>query len=312
MILSILIPSYNYICTPLVRALHEQADKATFAVEIIVMDDASTDQQTKLTNREINKWENCRFIENSINLGRAGIRNQLASVARGELLLFMDCDAGVVAEDFLKNYVKTWKDNCVVCGGLAYKRPLLNSQYSLRYQYGIHIEERSAEKRSVAPYDSFTTFSFLIAKDLFLQIRFDESFKGYGHEDTVFGYELQKRHISVIHIDNPLYHLGLELNEVFLEKTENSVVNLFNSDKELTQNTRLIRAYQKICRYKLQTLVSISFVYLRTTLRKNLLGSTPNLRLFSFYKLGFLCSLSKKTISAKALQKKDAIDQEPL
>lgn len=289
--LSILIPSYNYICTPLVRALSRQADKASFDVEIIVMDDASTEEQTKQANREINQWNHCCFIENSINQGRAKIRNLLAEKASKPLLLFMDCDAGVVNSDFIETYVAAWKEESVVCGGLLYERPLRNPQNSLRYLYGIRIEERSAAKRSLSPYNGFTTFSFLVSRSLFLQIRFDESFKGYGHEDTVFGYELQKRFIPIVHIDNPLYHLGLESNEVFLAKTESSVANLLQANKEFTQDTRLLQAYRKVCRFKLQQVITLCFKGTRPFLRWNLLSSHPSLIFFSFYKLGFLCSL---------------------
>lgn len=296
-ILSVLIPSYNYVCTPLVRALSKQAEAAPFAVEILVMDDASTKQETIEANREINRLPHCHFIENSINRGRAGVRNQLADTAKGTLLLFMDCDAGMAADRFLETYVEAWQKENVVCGGLLYERPLRNPKCSLRYRYGIQIEERSAAKRSLSPYDGFTTFSFLISQHLFLQIRFDESFNGYGHEDTVFGYELQKRQIEVAHIDNPLFHLGLETNEVFLSKTESSVTNLINADKELTRNTRLLQAYRIVYRYGLRRPMAIGFACLRPLLVRQLLGSRPSLTLFAFYKLGFICSLAQKVHS---------------
>lgn len=292
--LSILIPSYNYICTQLVSALSRQAEKATFPVEIIVMDDASTEEHTAHINREINQYNHCCFIENDVNIGRSKIRNMLAEKAIYKLLLFIDCDAGVASDDFLEKYVAAYRDNCVVCGGLLYERPLQNSQNSLRYRYGTHVEERSAMKRSLSPYDGFTTFSFLIPRSLFLQIRFDDSFKGYGHEDTVFGFELQKRQVSVIHIDNSLYHLGLESNKVFIDKTESSVTNLFFANEELTKNTHLLKAYNKICKFKLLRLMSLCFMGIRPLIRWNLLSRYPSLTLFSFYKLGYLCSLNKK------------------
>lgn len=298
--LSILIPTYNYICIPLIRALYNQTEKVNFPVEIIVMDDASTDLQTKTANREINQWDNCRYIENNTNQGRAVTRNQLATVARGQLLLFMDCDAGVTTDEFLDNYVNAWKENSVVCGGLLYERPLKNPRYSLRYHYGIQIEEKSASKRQVAPYDSFTTFSFLIGRELFMQIKFNESFKSYGHEDTVFGYELQKSGTTIIHIDNPLYHLGLETNETFLRKTESSVSNLFYSDRELTQNTRLLKAYRKVYRLGLRKPISFCFKIIRPFLLRNLLSDRPNLTFFSLYKLGYICSMKQSRPNASS------------
>ena len=42
----------------------------------------------------------------------------------------------------------------------------------------------------------------------------------------MLGYELSKRQIRVLHIDNPLEHIGLEPSPVFLGKTRQAVANL--------------------------------------------------------------------------------------
>ena len=78
--LSILIPTYNYDCTQLVRDLQKQAEKALTKYEIIVMDDASA--TCKETNRDINSLPHCQYIELTENIGRSRIRNRLADMAR--------------------------------------------------------------------------------------------------------------------------------------------------------------------------------------------------------------------------------------
>ncbi|MBK9012976.1 MAG: hypothetical protein IPM82_02230 [Saprospiraceae bacterium] len=64
------------------------------------------------------------------------------------------------------------------------------------------------------------TNNFLIPRQLFLEIQFDETLRQYGHEDTLFGMELARRQVPIVHIDNPLEHIGLEPVDVFLRKTE--------------------------------------------------------------------------------------------
>ena len=61
--LSILIPTYNFDCSVFVQALSNQAEALHVPYEIIVCDDGSTDETSKIGNRTINACPNCRFIE---------------------------------------------------------------------------------------------------------------------------------------------------------------------------------------------------------------------------------------------------------
>lgn len=288
--LSILIPTYNYDCLELVEALYHQAQSLSYPVEILVADDASA-EETKRNNRRINRLDNCKFIELKEKAGRAKIRNFLASKAQYDLLLFIDSDAGIVNECFLKNYIEALENGHVVCGGLLYQRPLLDSQYSLRYYYGISVEERSAKIRAEKPYMQFSSFNFLIQKETFNQLMFDESFTSYGHEDSYFGIMLQEKGIKIKHIPNPLYHLGLEENSVFLSKTRTSIETLFRESDKLKANNQLLKTYNIVKKSGFKIPYLCFFIFFRKTFRKNLLGAHPNMTIFSLYKLGYLCTL---------------------
>lgn len=288
--LSILIPTYNYDCLELVEELHAQAQSLSYPVEILVADDASA-EENKRSNRKINRLLNCKFIELKENVGRAKIRNFLASKAKYELLLFIDSDASIINEGFLNDYVTALNENEVVCGGLLYERPLLRSECSLRYYYGISAEERSAKKRRLKPHSQFSSFSFLIQKELFKQIMFDESFTKYGHEDSFFGLKLQEHTIKIKHITNPLYHQGLETNKEFLTKTESSIENLFNSSDLFENNIHLLKVYNRVSQCGFKTPIRCIFKVFRRVFRKNLLSTHPNMKVFAFYKLGYLCTL---------------------
>ena len=62
--LSILIPTYNYNTTALVKTLQKQAITCAVDFEIIVLDDASSDIQSSTENKKINALEHCSFLEN--------------------------------------------------------------------------------------------------------------------------------------------------------------------------------------------------------------------------------------------------------
>ncbi len=291
--LSILIPTYNYECLGLVEELHRQAQTLSFPVEILIADDASKEEM-KRNNRKINRLNNCMFIELKENIGRARIRNFLSEKAQYDLLLFIDSDAGLVSNDFLQKYVSAIHGNDVICGGLLYDRPIPSKQFSLRYYYGISAEEHSAKERNVHPYAKFSSFNFLIRKRIFQKILFDESFSGYGHEDTAFGIELEKRKIKINHIDNPLFHLGLEKNDAFLHKTEMSIENLYRYSDKLNGNVHLLSTFNKVKKYKSQVLLSFIFKKTRELMKKELLSNHPSMNIFAFYKLGYLCYISNK------------------
>lgn len=93
--LSILIPTYNYVCVKLVTDLQQQAERLECPYEILVADDASEDA-FKRENRKINGIPGCKYIELQENVGRSRIRNILGRLARYDFFLFLDCDGGIV------------------------------------------------------------------------------------------------------------------------------------------------------------------------------------------------------------------------
>lgn len=291
--LSILIPTYNYDCTRLVGDLHQQACLSGIDYEIIVADDASPAYIYKEKNREINALPHCRLIELEENVGRARIRNLLADAAQYEWLLFMDSDAEVLDIRFISNYMAHCTAGAdIVCGGLCHADTLPSPTVSLRYAYEKRADKRRAARyRAEHPYERFTPFNFLIRKETFMAIRFDESIRGYGHEDTLFGTELQRRGTPLLHIDNPLRHLGLETNGVFLQKTQMALRNLALMETTLQGHSSLISAYHLLCRLHLTKAVARWYTRHEDRLTAHLCGTRPKLSLFFLYKLAYYCKV---------------------
>lgn len=294
--LSILIPVYNFDVTDLVKNLHKQAINTKKAFEIILIDDGSS-QEFRTINKKIN-LENLRYIEESVNIGRSKIRNKLAEYSSYPYLLFMDCDSKVTSDNYIAGFLKYCHQDIVVCGGRTYdpEKPIDPDLY-LRWKHGTAKEVFSVETRNKFPNRSFMANNFLISKYLFNKIKFDEDIEGYGHEDTLFGFELKKLKIKVIHIDNPLIHIGLENNLSFIEKTREGIKNLkyisgINAHASiLEEDIKLLRYYKLLERNHLKNLVAYLFKKSEDNLKRNLCGKYPNLFLFDLYKLGYMCTL---------------------
>ena len=291
--LSILIPVFNWDCSQLMKDLHFQGLELGIPYEIIIADDCSTDKVVLEKNRECaGSLENCRFIALEHNLGRAAIRNFLADQSKYDKLLFMDCDAAVKDVLFVRKYVDAADKAQVVCGGAIHSDEIPQKGAELRWAYEKNADrERSAEFRSRNPYARFTPFSFLIDRVLFMQIRFDESYSGYGYEDVQFGRELEKRNVSILHIDNQLMHLGLEKSEAYLEKTRQAVLNAFTHKDEVGDSSRLLTHYNRVAKLRMRWLFKVIWTLFHGNMERNLLGSKPKLKIFSLYKLCYICTL---------------------
>ncbi|MDR1182958.1 MAG: glycosyltransferase [Bacteroidales bacterium] len=295
--LSILIPLYNYNAVNLVNQLHKQAKAAGIDFEILLLDDNS-DSTCKRDNLILSSLSNTTLFELPTKAGRAIARNYLAGQAKYDHFLFLDCDSEPIDDLFIKRYLPYCQyQDVVVCGGTAYKPQKPKQNAYLRWRYGVKCETKSAQQRNKVPNAKFSTFNFLISRELFMSIRFNELLRNYGHEDTLFGLELQKRNHVITHIDNPLFHTGIDPNEVYLEKTRQGVKNLkilldqYPNRDELIKNIRLLHYYNFLEKTHTTLIFFIAFRFLKKIMLANFNSVYPNLSLFNLYKLGYLCSL---------------------
>ncbi|KAF2516906.1 glycosyltransferase family 2 protein [Flavobacterium salilacus subsp. salilacus] len=291
--LSILIPTYNYNVLPLVTELHRQADSLDIVYEIVVVDDYSEQKFTE-GNSTIASLNNCRFIENETNLGRTLSRKKLADEAKYAMLLFLDADVIPVNADFIENYIPYIKQKSpVVFGGYKYIKQVIERDKELRYKYGICREEKTANERSKNPYGTIFSGNLLIEKMVFINSNFSGGNNLYGM-DIYFCYRLYKHQVPVIHIDNPIYHLGLEINDVFFKKTIEAVKNrkvLFSDIEDAKNINSLLKHYQNLQKYHLTKIVKFGFAIIEPLLKKMILKRNPNLFCLDIYRLGYICSL---------------------
>lgn len=300
--LSILIPTYNYVCAHLVCELQKQCEEAQatlgmgFRYEIIVADDGSTDVVCVEKNAVIDCLPNCRYEVRETNVGRAAIRNWLVGEARYEWVLIIDCDAEVVSDDFIMRYLEEARENTIVIGGLT-TPPHCDKGCELRHRYEMAAEEmRTVKARRAEPAMFFSTFNFLCPRKILREIPFDERCTEYGYEDALFGIEAEARGYTIEHIDNVLLHTGINTNAAFLANSEAALRTLRRLGPPMTNRARVACAARRFTgsalrRFTLLPLVLILYKMSRPLLRRNLLSAHPSLRLFAFYKLGYFLSL---------------------
>lgn len=234
-------------------ALHTQLEMCDVPFEILLRDDAS-EEEFHYSNAPLSRLHNVVYERNDSNAGRSRTRNLLAQQAQFPHLLFIDCDANVSRGDYIRRYIDEiarheHEERYVINGGIGYRDEEPAPERRLRWVYGCKREQLPAEVRNKHPYRIFTPFNLLLTRDIFKYVQFDESVKSYGNEDTLFGTELKQQAIPIYHIDNSLYHDGLDTNEQFLKKTETAVENLWKlwtttaDEKSLVQESKLLTIY---------------------------------------------------------------------
>lgn len=287
--LSILIPVYAYDCRKLVDTLLEQGRALALPFELLLFDDGSS-EDIRLLHRPLVASPEVKYREMPQNIGRAAIRNELAAAAQYRYLLFLDCDSQVVKPDFLEAYVSQFRPDTVIYGGRCYApRPPKDISCYLHWYFGCKREAQPAFMRRIKPYHGFMTNNFCMARSTFLDIGFDANIRQYGHEDTLFGWQLQQRGIPILHIDNPLQHDGLETADVFIRKQEQAVDNL----RHLAQvypglDTKLLKTAALLQRYHLSDSIYWGLNKARNWLRAQLKAGQPKLFYLDLLKLYWL------------------------
>ena len=292
--LSILVPIYNYNVFPLVVALHKQCTDCGIDFEILCQDDASNSSLNAF-NEQVNELYNCSFVSLKENLAHRANRNSLAAQAKFDYLLFIDGDSIIIHDKFIKKYIDTLEDFDVVYGGRLHPEKCPSNNQKLRWKYGKFIEDKSAANRNKKHYQTLLFNNTVIKKVLFNQVKFDTISKKYGHDDTQLSYQLSLLKSKVNHIENPVEHGDIDTNLVYLNKTKASLENLialYEEEKIDIEFVKLIQLYHFLKRTRITYIISKIHSIFDKYLLQNLTKKNPNLFLFNWFRIGYLCSIN--------------------
>jgi len=296
-VLSVLIPVYNTNCLPLVKSLNRQLLDSKIDYEIISIDDASTTHYAD--NDTLNRYSNTTYSILSENIGRSCIRNMLADKAKYQWLLFLDADTLPVNESFISCYIRVIESDPrqeVINGGLSYRLADMTRKNQLRYRYGEKRESIPYHTRNKAPYLSLLMSNTLIKRSVFQITEFNESIKKYGHEDSLFASDLKDKHILVAHIDNPVYHTGIEDNQIFIGKTKVAIENLWQLYRLgvlKADMNKLLGVYTDLSGFRMSGVLKGFYTLFYKRIEALLLKENPSLFLFDLFRLSYLSFIAE-------------------
>ncbi len=290
--LSILIPTYNYNIKPLVIHLCDELCKLNGAYEIIVLNDGADTSGLELSENSAKK---IRILNNETNLGRTMSRQKLAENAIYDRLLFLDADVIPRDPNFINRYLNALSENPdihVFFGGYSYDIQTPGPG-NLRWLFGKKREEIKAEIRNKMPYKVIISGNMLISRELFFTC--NTQFQHRYGLDMFFSSQLKQNKASVLHINNPVIHLGIDDNAIFLDKTRQAIATLhtlYATERLGEHQITLLKYSEAFIKSGLKKPIVWLFKLLRKPLEKNLLSQRPSLRYFDLYKLGYFLSLT--------------------
>ena len=289
--ISVLIPVYNYNIVALIKEIHSQVIDCKIPFEIIALEDGSTSENITI-NQEINTFSDTKLLISKKNIGRIAARQILSDNAKFDWLLFLDADTMPKSKTFIASYLTLFNSNFdAIYGGCAYEETKPKPEFMLRWVYGKVKEEVAANIRNDKPYKSIVSVNFMIKKAIFNLINSQINHRGYGL-DNMFGALLKSNQIKVHHVNNEVYHLGLEASDLYLEKKEEAaqtLLRLYKEEKISNRDNELLTLFKKLKRFKLNNLASLFYKIFKNGLKKNLTSSKPSIKILQLYRITYMC-----------------------
>lgn len=226
--LSVLTPFLRDDPSELLALLDQEAEALKGRVEIVLLDDGTVDPA--LTARLSAQIKDMRLpvqlITLTANEGRSIGRNRLATAARGASLLFLDSDMRPDHDRFLG----VWADlvqaqgPAVAFGGFSLLQAPDEARFAVHRAMAARSDCVPHEQRALQPEKYVFTSNLLVRRDVFEAEAFDPGFTGWGWEDVEWAMRVGKR-FSIIHVDNPATHMGLDTVAQLIGKYEQAAPN---------------------------------------------------------------------------------------
>ena len=231
--LSIIIPVYNE--APFLRRCLDSVSNAPNEVEIIVIDDASTDGSVEICREYEKKYDpRFRFVYFMLNRGVSYARNYGLSMAEGKYVTFLDSDdemriGGIPA--MLYHVDKT-------------DRPVIQFNHSRYYQRTGKIVTKYVNLKGEYGYENLPVLWCMVWNKIYLRefivknlITFKDRLP-FG-EDELFNLRCLKCQPTIYCVD--------EITVIKHFENQNSIVHTLNKEKILGQAEALTRLLREDC-----------------------------------------------------------------
>lgn len=219
--ISLIVPIYN-VERYLAECLDSIAQQTYRDFEVILVDDASTDDSMRIAEQYADKDDRFQIIHHAENRGLAAARNTGIANAHGEYIAFADSDDWITNDYLEKLFEMLTQHNAdiSVCGRyLAYedddKTRIVKDSKPL---FSGHSLTRYGAIRAINSYRSFdmSMWGKLFRKQMFRGIHFPN---GKRNEDFFVCHEIMWKAQAIFYEDIPLYYYRKHSGSITTSKT---------------------------------------------------------------------------------------------
>lgn len=251
-LVSVIVPAYNagkylgFCLDTVIAQTHKN-------LEIIVVDDGSTDNTGKICDEYANKDSRIRVIHQE-NHGVAFTRNVGLDNATGEYIAFIDSD-DYVKSNYIEVLLETCTENCsniTICKSIdTYKREL----FDLPVSYNARTYESMFLLQNISYLDVCyeVVISMIFHKSVFDNLRFPV---GLIYEDSYIYYDLIKNAGKITFIDTVLYYYYLSFNSIMrsdFSVKKYDILTSYEKKLEVLKRNNCKQSYQIVSRDYLYT-----------------------------------------------------------
>lgn len=258
--ISVIIPMYNREKT-IERAIRsvleqKQADGSYFDMEVLVIDDCSSDDSVKIVQKLFGK--SVKLIQLNKNSGANVARNVGIAAAQGEYIAFHDSDdewlAGKLAKQL--DFLKQEKADLVSCA--------ISWRGGERGNHELHHKEGPVTTSDLTAGNFLSTQTLLMKKEILLDTKFDENLPRLQDWDIVFRLSLRYR---LSFLDEVLVYQYPEKNSISRDnKAKGCAVAML--DEKFQSLYEMNKAEKSKFYYHLGTLISSKAYYKKSLLAK--------------------------------------------
>ena len=238
-LVSIIIPCYNQ--GHYIEEALDSIDKSSlkYPIEIIIVNDGSTNEQTIKKLAELAKNEHILLI-NQKNMGLAIARNVGITHAKGNYILPLDADNKITSEYINKAVAKLLEGCC----DIVYGEPIF---------FGEDIKRRKYKSQNFNIYDllerNYIDACAIFTKDVWIKNKgYDNYMPIKGYEDWEFWINAYSNGFSFFFLKQPLFYYRI---------TENSMVDSYSKEKFMQVHHYLIQKHTLLF---LQFFIKLSYI----------------------------------------------------
>lgn len=257
--LSVLVPFFGDDAADLLSALDKQM--MGLSIEVLFYDDGTGDDA--LTDRMSEATASANgaisLITNLENKGRSAARNALFEAARSDWVLFLDADMLPAREDFLQNYLSLINVRAadILFGGFEVEARAEDADRDVHRALSAVSDCLTLDERQASGPQYVASSNLCVRRDVLEEEPFDSGFSGWGWEDSEWAARVSKRY-TLIHVDNPAIHLGLETTDTLLRRfatSGNNYRRFTGAHPELATTLPLYNISKKLGRLPGQSLM---------------------------------------------------------